>query len=160
MTQVMTWMVWVSIRSVLAVSLMGSVPGALQATDTGLSEETFQRLVNEAHTKFKDLHEGKNADYIPYLAKVDPNLFSVAIVTIGGQIYLAGDSDYVFPIESISKPFTMALVMQEQGGDTILKKIGVEPTGMPFNSVMAVELLKARSANPFVNAGAIASAVS
>jgi len=65
--------------------------------------------------------------------------------------------DYGFAIESVSKPFTAALVMQESGSDVILNKIGVEPTGLPFNSVMAVELLKNRSVNPLVNAGAMAS---
>ena len=119
--------------------------------------EELQKLVNEAHAKFKDVKEGKNADYIPALAKVDSKLFGVAIVTVRGDVITAGDVDYAFAIESVSKPFTMALVMQEQGAEAIREKIGVEPTGEPFNSVIAIELLKARSVNPLVNAGAIAS---
>ena len=122
------------------------------------STEDLQKLVNEAHAKFKNEKGGKNADYIPALAKVDSKLFGVAIVTVAGDVVTAGDVDYSFAIESVSKPFTMALVMQEQGAEAIHKKIGVEPTGMPFNSVVAIELLKARSVNPLVNAGAIASA--
>ena len=121
------------------------------------SVEELQKLVNDAYAQFKDLNEGKNADYIPALAQVDSKLFGVAVVTVNGDVITAGDVDYAFAIESVSKPFTMALVMQEQGADAVLEKIGVEPTGLPFNSVMAVELLKARSVNPLVNAGAMAS---
>jgi glutaminase len=118
---------------------------------------TLQKAVDDAHSKFKDEKGGANASYIPYLAKVPPELFGVVIVTVDGKIYQAGDVDYAFAIESVSKPFTASLVMQESGPETILEKIGVEPTGMPFNSVIAVELEPARSVNPFVNAGAMAS---
>jgi glutaminase len=121
------------------------------------TKETLQNLVQEAHRKFEDEKGGKNADYIPYLASVSPHLFGVVIVTVEGQIFAAGDVDYGFAIESVSKPFTMCLVMQEQGEKVIVEKIGVEPTGLPFNSVTAVEELKTRSVNPLVNAGAIAS---
>jgi glutaminase len=121
------------------------------------SKEVLQTLVQEAHDKFKDDNSGQNADYIPYLASVPSHLFGVVIATVDGQIFAAGDADYGFAIESVSKPFTMCLVMQEQGEEVVVEKIGVEPTGLPFNSVTAVEELKARSANPLVNAGAIAS---
>ena len=121
------------------------------------SKETLQNLVQEAHRKFQDDNGGKNADYIPYLASVPSHLFGVVIATVDGQIFAAGDVDYGFAIESVSKPFTMCLVMQEQGEEVIVEKIGVEPTGLPFNSVTAVEELKTRSVNPLVNAGAIAS---
>lgn len=117
----------------------------------------LQRVVKEAHAKFKDDRNGQNADYIPYLASVPSNLFGVAVVTVDGQVFAAGDVNYGFAIESVSKPFTLCLVMQEQGDKIIMDKIGVEPTGLPFNSVIAVELLKARSVNPLVNAGAMAS---
>jgi len=147
----------VSAYLVLTILLLFPACVGVQAADTQPpSAEVFQRLVNEAHAKFKGLKEGKNADYIPYLAKVDSNLFGVAVVTAKGEVYAAGDTEYAFAIESISKPFTMALVMQEQGEETVLKKIGVEPTGMPFNSVMAVEFHKS-AVNPLVNAGAMAS---
>lgn len=118
----------------------------------------LQALVEQAHQKFKDIKEGKNADYIPILATVPSELFGVVIATSDGKIYSAGDADYAFAIESVSKPFTTALVMQEQGGpQIIIDKIGVEPTGLPFNSKLALELLPARSVNPLVNAGAMAS---
>jgi glutaminase len=84
-------------------------------------------------------------------------MFGVAIVTVNGDVITAGDIDYPFSIQSVSKPFVMALVMQEQGIDAVQEKIGVEPTGMPFNSIIAIELNKQRSINPLVNAGAIAA---
>ncbi|HET6371489.1 MAG TPA: glutaminase A [Nitrospiria bacterium] len=118
---------------------------------------TLKRLVSEAYNKFKDLKEGKPADYIPELAKVPPDLFGVVIVTAKGEIYTAGDVDHAFSIQSVSKPFTAALVMQEQGSQSILEKIGVEPTGLKFNSILATQILPQVSVNPLVNSGAIAA---
>jgi len=117
----------------------------------------LQKLVNEAYGKFKGVKDGKNADYIPALAKVPSKLFGVAIVTANGDIAAAGDTDYAFAIESVSKPFTAAYVMNQQGYEAVKDKIGVEPTGLPFNSKLALEIYKARSVNPLVNAGAIAT---
>ena len=119
----------------------------------------FQRLVDEAHARYKGLTEGKNADYIPILTTVPSDLFAVVIVDgSDGKVYAAGDADYKFSIQSVSKPFTAALVMAQQGPQAIRDKIGVEPTGLPFNSRMAIELYpKQRSVNPLVNAGAIAA---
>lgn len=119
-------------------------------------EEGLRCLVKEAHARFKDDTRGKNYPGIPALAKVDPHLFAVAIVTVKGEVYVAGDSEYGFAIESISKPFTLALAMQDRGEEAIVEKIGVEPTGLPFNSAIAVELLRS-GGNPLVNAGAMAS---
>ena len=85
------------------------------------------------------------------------DLFGVAIATRDGKIYSAGDVDYKFSIQSVSKPFTAALIMQQQGPESVRKKIGVEPTGLPFNSKIALELYPERSVNPMVNAGAIAA---
>jgi glutaminase len=122
------------------------------------SAQVLQRAVDEAYQKYKDVKEGANADYIPELAKIPSELFGVAIVTARGDVYTAGDVDYAFTIQSVSKPFTAALVMQEQGSaDGILEKIGVEPTGMKFNSLLATQVVKGVSVNPLVNSGAIAS---
>jgi len=131
----------------------------VQATAKGVVHSTadLQRVVDEAYTKYKDLKEGKNADYIPILTTVPSDLFGVVIVTRDGKIYAKGDVDYKFSIQSVSKPFTASLVMQQQGPEAITEKIGVEPTGLPFNSKVALELLEARSVNPSVNAGAIAA---
>ena len=131
----------------------------LQAAAKGVGQSTvdLQRVVDQAYTKYKDLKEGKNADYIPILTTVPSDLFGVVIVTRDGKVYAKGDVDYKFSIQSVSKPFTASLVMQQQGPGAIAEKIGVEPTGLPFNSKVALELLEARSANPSVNAGAIAA---
>ena len=119
--------------------------------------DTLQRVVNEAYDQFKSDTSGKNADYIPYLASVPSDLFAVVIVTTDGQVFTAGDTNYSFSIQSCSKVFTMAQVMQESGEDAVLKKIGVEPTGMAFNSITALGLHENQAVNPLVNAGAIAS---
>jgi len=121
------------------------------------SPPDFQALVNKVHAQYKPLQEGANADYIPILTETPSDLFGVVIVTRDGKVYAAGDVDYKFSIQSVSKPFTAALVMKQQGTEVLREKIGVEPTGLPFNSKMALELYPARSVNPLVNAGAIAS---
>jgi len=121
------------------------------------SDADLQKVVKEAYERFKDVKEGKNADYIPELAKVPSELFGVAIVTASGKIYTAGDVDYAFSIQSVSKPFTAALVMQEQGAEAIKDKIGVEPTGQKFNSILATQIIPQVSVNPLVNSGAIAA---
>jgi len=117
----------------------------------------LQRVVDEAYAKFKDDTSGKNADYIPYLASVPSNLFAVVIVTADGQIFKTGDADYSFSIQSCSKMFTVCQVMQKSGEEAVLKKIGVEPSGMPFNSVTALGMHDNKAINPLVNAGAMAS---
>jgi glutaminase len=119
--------------------------------------QDFQALVERAHATFKDDRGGANADYIPVLAEVPSALFGVAITLADGRTFAAGDVDYIFSIQSVAKPFTMALVMEDQGLDAVKQKIGVEPTGMPFNSIIAIELNDKRSINPMVNAGAIAA---
>ena len=117
----------------------------------------LQNAVNEAYAKFKGDTAGKNADYIPYLASVDSNLFAVVIVTTNGQVYSAGDTNYAFSIQSCSKVFTLCQIMQESGEQAVLDKIGVEPTGMPFNSVTALGMHDNKAINPLVNAGAMAA---
>jgi glutaminase len=106
---------------------------------------------------FKNDTSGKNADYIPYLAKVDSKLFGIAVVTTDNRSYTVGDIDYAFSIQSISKVFTLALALNELGPDAVFKKIGNEPTGRPFNSVSAVVDMPSHTGNPLVNAGAIAT---
>jgi glutaminase len=122
-----------------------------------LSADTLERLAKEAHAKFKNDNRGKNADYIPALAKVPSDLFGLTIVTVDGKVISVGDVDYPFSIQSCSKVFTMCLVMQESGDQEIYDKINVEPTGHVFNSVVAVEEGDQRPDNPFVNPGAIAT---
>jgi glutaminase len=120
--------------------------------------QTIQAAVDAAHASCADITSGANASYIPYLAKVPPSLFGAAVVTADGQVYKAGDVDYPFAIESISKVFTLALVTELMGPEAVRKKVGVSPTGLPFNSVMALELHNGKPLSPLVNAGAIATA--
>ena len=100
---------WLAIGCVL---LAGS--GSAYARDTAmLNALQLQQLVDDAHAKFKDVKEGKNANYIPILDTIPSELFGVAIALPDGTLYTAGDVDYRFAIESTSKPFTAALVMQQ-----------------------------------------------
>ena len=116
-----------------------------------------EAVVREAYEKFKNDPGGKNADYIPYLAKVDSKLFGIAIVTTDNQVLTMGDISYSFSIQSISKVFSQALAMEELGPDQFFAKIGSEPTGRAFNSVFAVADMPTHTGNPYVNAGAIAT---
>jgi glutaminase len=122
-----------------------------------LSAATIQGALDEAYTQFKDLKEGANADYIPALAKVDPSIYGIAIVTVDGKVYTKGDISSEVSIQSISKVFTMAKVLEEQGASPILSKIGVNATGQAFNSIVAIEKKKGLDQNPLVNPGAIAA---
>ncbi len=108
-----------------------------------------------AHEKYKGLAEGANADYIPALAKVDSRIYGIALVTVDGKVYTAGDVASEVSIQSISKVFTMALVMEEQGPDAIRDNMGVDATGQVFNSIHAVEQNKGSEMNAMVNPGAI-----
>jgi glutaminase len=121
----------------------------------------IQAALDAAHAKYKDLKEGKNADYIPALAKVDPNIYGIALVTTDGKVYTAGDIKSEVSIQSISKVFTMAKVMEESGPDAIANTIGVDATGMRFNSIVSIEFsqkaLGGPEMNSLVNPGAIAT---
>jgi glutaminase len=125
------------------------------------SNADIRTAVESAYTICRSIRDGSNADYIPALAAVDPDLFGIALVTIDGQVFTAGDVDQVVSIQSISKVFTMAQVIEEQGPESIETQIGVDATGMRFNSIVAVEMVRGMSGagaaelNPLVNAGAI-----
>jgi glutaminase len=142
--------------AVAAGLMIGSLALVAQAPDP-------QAAVNNAFNQFKALKEGKNADYIPALAKVDPNLFGIVLITTDGKVFSAGDIKTEVSIQSISKVFTMAQVIQEQGLDSVEKRIGVDATGARFNSIIAVEAVKtvvgtgAPEMNPLVNPGAISA---
>lgn len=139
----------------LAAVVSGLVAPAAQAQ----SPVEIQAALDAAYAKYKDLQEGKNADYIPALAKVDSKIYGLALVTADGRVYTAGDVKSEVSIQSISKVFTMAKVMEESGADAIEKRIGVDATGMRFNSIVAVEFaqkaLGGPEINPLVNPGAI-----
>ena len=142
----------------LPVALLVAV---VACSPLGAQNDAAQAAVNAAFNKYKTLKEGKNADYIPALAKVDPNLFGIVLVTTAGKVYTAGDLTTEVSIQSISKVFTMAQVIQEQGVESIEKRIGVDATGARFNSIIAIEAVRnvvgsgAPEINALVNPGAI-----
>ena len=147
---------------VLTTAALGSI--AVLAQGAGqLAPAQIDNALKAAYEKYQTLNEGKNADYIPALAKVDPNLFGIVLVTTDGKVYTAGDVKTEVSIQSISKVFTMAQVIQEQGLQSVEKQIGVDATGARFNSIIAVEAVKtvvgtgAPEMNPLVNPGAISA---
>ncbi len=128
-----------------------------KASPVSPRKEQVQAIVQEAYNKFKGDTRGKNADYIPELAKVDSNLFGIAVISTNGTVVTAGDVKTAFSIQSIAKVFSLALALEEQGPEKVLEKIGSEPTGRAFNSPVAVVDMPTHTANPLVNAGAIAT---
>ena len=120
-------------------------------------DEEVATLVAAAYERYQSLDEGKVADYIPALARTPRELFGVCVVGIEGGTFAVGDTAHEFSIQSVSKPFVFALVCQAVGSEEARRKIGVNATGLPFNSVMAIELNDDRTMNPMVNAGAIAT---
>lgn len=146
--------------TLLIVIAIFAITGAFVQAQT---PDQINAAMKAAYDKYKDLQEGKNADYIPALAKVDPKVFGIAIVTTDGKVYTMGDVKTEVSIQSISKVFTMAQVMQEQGVNSIRDRIGVDATGARFNSIIAIEGVKtvvgagAPEMNALVNPGAISA---
>ena len=114
-------------------------------------------LVNAAYDRFKANDEGTVADYIPALAAVPHERFGICVVGVNGDTHAVGDTDYEFSIQSVSKPFVFALICQAIGEDAAREKLGANNTGLPFNSVIALERIEEGTHNPMVNAGAIAA---
>jgi glutaminase len=142
----------------LVVTNVSSFPANAQSrSPVAPRDEAVKAAIDRAYEMFKNDTAGKNADYIPYLAKVDSKLFGIAVVTTDNKSYTIGDGTYAFSIQSISKVFTLALAMQELGSEKVFQSVGSEPTGRPFNSVSAVVDLPTHTGNPLVNAGAIAT---
>lgn len=100
---------------------------------------------------------GKPADYIPQLACIDPNQFAITVAMADGRVFSAGDSDQLFSIQSISKVFTLTIALGKLG-DAVWARVGREPSGDPFNSIVQLEHELGKPRNPFINAGAIAIA--
>jgi glutaminase len=97
---------------------------------------------------------GQVADYIPELAKVDPRQFGIAVATVDGEVLTAGDADVPFSIQSVSKVFTLTLALGTVG-DALWRRVGREPSGNAFNSIVQLEHEHGIPRNPFINAGAI-----
>ncbi|MBC8162524.1 MAG: glutaminase A [Roseiflexaceae bacterium] len=119
--------------------------------------ERVRSLMYAAHDRFKSHDAGQNAQYYPALAEVPRDLFGICVAGTDGSIYAVGDAAYPFTIMSVAKPFVFALVCQALGADQARVLLGVNSTGLPFNSIMAVELNAHRLTNPMVNTGAIAT---
>ncbi|MBO0720439.1 MAG: glutaminase A [Blastocatellia bacterium] len=137
--------------------ISGPLAAQVRRSPVAPRTEQVQAVINDAYERFKNEAGGKNADYIPYLAQVDPKMFGISVVSTDNQKVSTGEIKYSFSIQSISKVFTLALAMEELGADKVFEKIGCEPTGRPFNSPSAVVDMPTHTGNPFVNAGAIAT---
>jgi glutaminase len=141
-----------AVRTILALAVLAAVA----ATTTWAQSATeIDAALKAAHEKYKAIKEGANADYIPALAKVDSNIYGIALVTVDGKVHTMGDVKSEVSIQSISKVFTMAKVVEDQGADAIESNMGVDATGQVFNSIVAVEQYKGAEMNPLVNPGAI-----
>lgn len=141
------------------MDLPAEVDGVVQEVSTGALPgwETVDQLVREAHDRYRSHDGGDVADYIPALAEVDPTLFGVVVAESGGDVHAVGDADVEFSVQSISKAFVYALVCEAYGHHEVLERVGVNSTGLAFNSVMAIELHGGHPRNPMVNAGALAT---
>jgi len=138
-----------------------------QSTNTSELDSLLKRMKSAAsparqvlhglHAKYKPTTNGKVADYIPELAKADPEWFGISLVTVDGKMVEVGDTSQAFTIQSLSKPFVYGLALEHHGRDHVLTKVGVEPSGEAFNSIVFDEQSN-RPFNPMVNAGAIATA--
>src|SRR5689334_765155 len=114
----------------------------------------MEQYLGRVHRDLVGDTSGEVASYIPDLAKVDPNGFGLALATLDGHVDGAGDDEVVFTIQSISKPFVYGLALDDHGVDHVLTRVGVEPSGDAFNSIVMDERHN-RPLNPMVNAGAI-----
>ena len=122
-----------------------------------ISISKIKDAAQEAFDLYKTNTDGKNADYIPYLANINKNLFGISICLLNGQTIQLGDTEYKFGIESVSKVHTAILVLRQYGAQQLLEKIGADATGLPFNSIFAILLENDHPSTPLVNAGAIAA---
>ncbi len=117
--------------------------------------DQVERLVREAHQRYATMTEGENSRVYPALAEVPSDLFGICLVGSSGREFAVGDTDYEFSIMSVSKPFIFALVCQHIGPDVALERLGANSTGLPFNSLAAIERSQDGRTNPMVNSGAI-----
>jgi glutaminase len=139
-----------AIAAVVAFSLV-----AASSPSWAQKPADIEAALKAAYAKYKDLQEGAVADYIPELAKVDPKIFGIAVVTVDGKVYTIGDITSQVSIQSVSKVFTMAKVMDDLGPQAIMDNMGVDATGQVFNSIVAVEQYRGAEMNAMVNPGAI-----
>jgi len=135
-----------------STSHLDALLGKMKSAASPLREK-----VRELHERHRTNQDGKVADYIPELAKANPDWFGVSIVSVNGQSIDVGESEQKFTIQSVSKPFLFGLALEDHGREEVLQKIGVQPIGEAFNSI-TLDQSSNRPFNPMINAGAIAAA--
>ena len=131
--------------------------GALMR-DMKAAASPMRQYLNELHSRYKGVKDGAVASYIPELARANPDWFGISVTTVGGESFSVGDHAQSFTIQSISKPFVYGLALEEHGREIVNQRVGVEPTGDAFNSLIKLDEKSKRPHNPMVNAGAIATA--
>ena len=119
-----------------------------------MSKHELQLAIEELHTRYRSLSTGQIASYIPELQKANPDDFGIAIVTTDGRVFEAGECHQPFTLQSISKPLTFGMAIEEFGQETVERYVGVEPSGDAFNSI-ELQVGSNRPYNPMINAGAI-----
>ncbi len=122
-----------------------------------MTTQDVQQFLEHLHHNLQSLSRGQVASYIPELTKADPNWFGISVVTLDGHTFDVGDVHQKFTIQSISKVFVYGMALEDYGRENLIKKVGVEPTGDPFNSLIRLDEDSKRPDNPMVNAGAIAT---
>jgi glutaminase len=132
-------------------------PGTDEVGSTPPLRASAARWLQRILERHRDLHDGAVATYIPELARVDPDLFGIAIVTVDGTTYEAGDTRHRFTLQSMSKPLVYAAILDALGEEHVRRHIGVEPSGEAFNSI-TLDRATGIPPNPMVNAGAITAA--
>lgn len=125
--------------------------------DITLSKQQIQDAAHTAYDFAAKVTGGANANYIPYLANIDPSLFGLSVMLPDGTAINIGDTGYRFGIESVSKVPTAILAMRQHTPAGVLEKIGADATGLPFNSIFAILLENDHPSTPLVNAGAISA---
>jgi glutaminase len=131
----------------------GSALGSASASDA--RSRAVIAALQQLHDRYRDLKDGRLANYIPELAKVDPDRFGISLVTVDGQAFGVGDDEHPFTIQSVSKPFVYGMALEDAGREAVLGCVGVEPSGDAYNSIIRLDIAN-RPHNPMVNAGAIA----
>ncbi len=125
--------------------------------DITLTKDQIHQAAQQAYGYASNVTGGDNANYIPYLANIDPGLFGLSVTLPDGTAFNYGDTSYRFGIESVSKVPTAILAMKQSSPEGVLEKIGADATGLPFNSIFAILLENHSPSTPLVNAGAISA---
>ncbi len=130
---------------------------SVRPPETSNYEKLLQSVVEDIYESLRSNSEGNVSTHLSELTKVDPNLFGMSAVTLDGTSLEIGDSQSCFTAQSIAKLLILAVALEHEGADTILNKIGIEPTGERFDAILHSEDFESHKLNPFINAGALAT---